>query len=72
MALKGKNVLITGGAGFFGSHLAGKCLEDKASKVVVCDLVVEPRSYFLEQGLDKYVTYERCNIIAFCGIYAGF
>ena len=65
MALKGKNVLITGGAGFFGSHLAGKCLEDKASKVVVCDLVVEPRSYFLEQGLDKYVTYERCNIIDF-------
>ncbi len=57
-----KNILITGGCGFIGSHLAKRCLENKALKVVVTDLFIEPRSYYLEQELDKRVTYERCDI----------
>ena len=31
------NILITGGAGFIGSHLVGRLMTDKSSKVVVVD-----------------------------------
>jgi UDP-glucose 4-epimerase len=37
MKVKGKNVLITGGAGFIGSHLVDEYLRQKAGKVVVYD-----------------------------------
>lgn len=39
--IKGKNILITGGAGFIGSHLADTLLERGAGKVVIID------NYFL-------------------------
>lgn len=69
MALKGKNVLITGGAGFVGSHFA-KSLIGSASKVVVVDLVVEPRSYFFDQQLEKRIAFEHCNIVDFANIHS--
>src|SRR5262249_17896906 len=31
------NILITGGAGFIGSHLVGRLMTDKSSQVVVVD-----------------------------------
>jgi len=37
MNIEGKNVLITGGAGFIGSHLVDRFLEEEASKIVVYD-----------------------------------
>jgi UDP-glucose 4-epimerase len=37
MSVKGKNVLITGGAGFVGSHLTEEYLSNDAGKVVVFD-----------------------------------
>ncbi|RLG90377.1 UDP-glucose 4-epimerase [Candidatus Bathyarchaeota archaeon] len=37
MEIEGKNVLITGGAGFIGSHLVDEYLEQNVGKVVVFD-----------------------------------
>lgn len=37
MSAEGKNVLITGGAGFIGSHLVEEYLANKAEKVIVFD-----------------------------------
>jgi UDP-glucose 4-epimerase len=37
MSAKGKNILITGGAGFIGSHLSEEYLANEAEKVVVFD-----------------------------------
>ena len=36
-SVAGKNILITGGAGFIGSHLADALLERGAGKVVIVD-----------------------------------
>lgn len=37
MRVNGINVLVTGGAGFIGSHLVDRYLENGANKVVVYD-----------------------------------
>ena len=37
MSFKNKVVLVTGGAGFIGSHIADKVLEESAEKVIILD-----------------------------------
>lgn len=61
MALAGKNILVTGGTGFIGSHLTEN-LVGIADKVVIPYLDIDPKSYFLSQGLDKKTVLALCDL----------
>ena len=37
MSLKNKNVLVTGGAGFIGSHLVDRIINDNPEKIIIID-----------------------------------
>jgi len=50
--IKGKTILVTGGTGFIGSHLAEKLITDGA-KVVIPYRSINPRSYFYTQNLNR-------------------
>lgn len=50
--LKGKNILITGGAGFVGGHLVEELIRLKAN-VVVADINLDKRSYLFTENLHK-------------------
>ena len=47
--MKGKNVLVTGGTGFAGSHLVEKLLAEGAN-VIVTYRSINPKHYFMIQN----------------------
>ena len=51
MALAGKNILVTGGTGFIGSHLVEKLLNLNAN-VIVTYQDINPHSYFFKRNLN--------------------
>jgi CDP-glucose 4,6-dehydratase len=61
MEIKGKNILITGGAGFIGGHLVEKLINLKA-KVFVIDIKIEQKSYFAQNKLEKKCKFNFLDI----------
>ena len=57
--IKGKNVLVTGGAGFIGSHLCDGLLEKGAAKVVCLDNFFLGKMENIEEALkdERFVLY---------------
>ena len=57
--IRGKNVLVTGGAGFIGSHLCDALLEKGAGKVVCLDNFFLGKTENLEEALkhENFVLY---------------
>ncbi|MGD9129859.1 MAG: GDP-mannose 4,6-dehydratase [Candidatus Woesebacteria bacterium] len=65
---KNKNILITGGTGFVGSHLVEKLIELDA-KVVVTYQTENPKSYFFSKKLDQQTIMANLDINHFEAIF---
>lgn len=59
--LKGKRILVTGGAGFIGGHLVKKIADIKA-RVFVIDIKIDPKSYFKQNQLEKKCKFSFVDI----------
>src|SRR5258708_3591646 len=62
--IKNKVILVTGGAGFIGSHLVEKLIAGDAI-VIVADNRVDPNSLFAINNLNKKAIFEKCDISEF-------
>jgi len=60
----GKNVLVTGGTGFVGSHLIEE-LVNQGANVVTTFEYTDPQSYFMMNDLDKKVIMAKVDISKF-------
>jgi CDP-glucose 4,6-dehydratase len=61
MEIKNKNILVTGGAGFVGSHLVEELVKLKAN-VVIVDINLDKHSYLSTENLHKKSTVINLDI----------
>jgi len=61
MNLKNKNILVTGGAGFVGSHLVEELIKLKTN-VIIVDINFDKRSYLFTENLHKKSKVINLNI----------
>jgi len=59
--MKGKNVLVTGGTGFVGSHLVEELIKQKVN-IITTFQTLNPLSYFFTQKLDRKTTMVNCDV----------
>ncbi|MDR1043099.1 MAG: NAD-dependent epimerase/dehydratase family protein [Clostridiales Family XIII bacterium] len=59
IGIGGANILVTGGAGFIGSHLADRLLDEGAAKVVVVDNLFLGKLDNLTDALDRGAVFIR-------------
>lgn len=59
--LKGKKIIVTGGAGFIGGHLVKRLTELK-TKVIVIDIKINPSSIFFQNNHHKKTIVELTDI----------
>lgn len=61
--LKDKNILVTGGAGFIGSHLVAELLKEKVGKVIIYDNFTRGKMENIQQSLQD----SRCTVYPYGG-----
>lgn len=68
LKFKNKNILVTGGTGFIGSHLVEKLVRQKAN-VITTYISTFPNSYFFTQKLDKKVKMVQADVENFDAVF---
>lgn len=57
-----KKILITGAAGFIGSHLAEKLASEKSNKIFCLDKKIDKNSYFFIKGIKNKCSYKDIDL----------
>lgn len=61
VGLKGKTALVTGGAGFIGSHLSS-ALANLGVKIIALDICIDPRSFYVRNKVYSETIFELADI----------